>query len=170
MTDDGITIPEFDSPEWRKLRDAKLIDWLQDPHAVDFVVCMSTVCETVDDLIDADKPVSNDDIINLLHAALVDLPTNPFFRQNAHHLSPVLQTGIVAWLNANELEKSEHVNDRIIAYTLRDEYLACLYMAIQLCRGRDYMLEKSLEIRQFFLAHETFSEYDVKLTKRRTPE
>ena len=162
----SITMPEFDTEEWRALRDEKLYAWLQDEAAVDYVVSVSGLCEVFDDLIDGDKEVTPEDIHRTLFVALVDLPANPFFHRHANALVPVHLTGIVAWLDANRLEKSENTNDRIFGYALRDQYMDCLLMAVCLTRGRETMLNLTAEIRHFFTAHESFEEYDAKLKAR----
>ena len=100
--------PQFDTEEWRELRDAKLYEWLQDEAAVDYVVSVSDLCEVFDDLIDGDKEVTPADIHRTLFAALVDLPANPFFHRHTSALVPVHLTGIAAWIDANRLEKSDN--------------------------------------------------------------
>ena len=166
MTED-IDIPEFDTDQWRTLRNDKLEEWLQDEAAVDYVLSVSDLCEVFDDLIDGDKEVTPADIHRTLFTALVDLPANPFFHRHASALIPVHLTGIVAWLDANRLEKSENTNDRIFGYALRDQYMDCLLMAVCLTRGRETMLKLTAEIRHFFTAHESFEAYDAKLTDRK---
>ena len=108
------------------------------------------LCEVVDDLIDGDKEVTKADIIRTLYTALVDLPSNPFFKSYSEYLVPVIETGINAWLDANELEKSHDKRDRMFAYVLRDQYMDVLFMCLTITRGRAKMREISLEVREFF--------------------
>jgi hypothetical protein len=105
---------EFDTEDWRKSRDVKLMEWIGDASAVNFILSFSDLCEVFDDLIDKDKPVTDDDIIRTLFTALVDIPMNPFFAHYRHQLVPVVITGINAWLDANKLERGSD-NDKVFA-------------------------------------------------------
>jgi len=70
---------EFDSEEWRELRNAKLDEWLLgNKDAVRCVLDLGQIVETWDDLIDKDKPISDQDISGSFYAATVNLPLNPF--------------------------------------------------------------------------------------------
>ena len=158
-----MTEPAFDTAEWRGLRNLKLMDWLGNQDVVDFLILYGDLCEVIDDLIDGDKEVDQASIIRTLYTALVDLPSNPFFRAYSALLIPVIETGIGAWLDANKLEKSENVTDRMFAYVLRDQYVDVLYQCLTITRGRDMMHELSLEVRRFFTHGESFEEYDAKL-------
>lgn len=158
-----MTEPAFDTAEWRGLRNLKLKSWLQNDSAVDFIVVVGDLCEVIDDLIDADKEVTKADIIRTLYTALVDLPSNPFFKSYSEYLVPVIETGINAWLDANELEKSHDKRDRMFAYVLRDQYMDVLFMCLTITRGRAKMREISLEVREFFTHNETFEDYQSKM-------
>ena len=150
---------KFDTEEWRQARDEKLKEWLQNDHAVNFVIDFSDACELFDDLIDKDKPIGDDDVVRVLFCVLTELPLNPFFDQWKRQLIPVIITGINAWLDSNTLERSGNGNDKVFAYVLRDWYFELLAFVIYLARGRDYMREVSMEVRRFFTHHETLDEY-----------
>ena len=150
--------PEFDTEEWRALRDAKLIEWTVDRSALWFIRQFGDICEVFDDLIDKDKPVTDADIARTLFVALTELPINPFFDKYKHQLIPIIVTGINAWLDANKLEKGSP-NDRVFSYVLRDWYAELIAYVIYICRGRDYMQAVSMEVRSFFTHHETLEQY-----------
>ena len=160
---DAIDIPAFDTDEWRELRNEKLRIWLQDGSAVEFVQIWATLCEFFDDLWDGDKEITAARIEEAVFLSLVDMADNAFFRANGHLIAPVALAGVNAWFDANRLEKSDDVNDRIFAYSLRDQYMDVLCLAIAITRGRETMRKISLEVREFFTAHETFEAYDAKL-------
>ena len=115
---DGL---EYDSPDWQEQRNAKLYEWTQDIHAVQFIVQFSDTCELFDDLIDKDKPIPDDHVIRVLFVVLTEMPMNPFFNAHKSILVPVIVTGINAWLDANTLEKGSD-NDRVFSYVLSDCY------------------------------------------------
>jgi hypothetical protein len=153
---------EFDTDEWRAIRDAKLREWTNDVGAVWFIRQFGDICEVFDDLIDKDKPVTDADIVRTLFVALTELPMNPFFDRYKGQLVPVIVTGINAWLDANVLEKGSP-NDRVFSYVLRDWYAEIIAYVIYLCRGREYMRSVSMEVRSFFTHHETLEQYREKL-------
>ncbi|MEQ8504583.1 MAG: hypothetical protein RIB80_04605 [Rhodospirillales bacterium] len=154
---------QFDSRQWRATRDAKLMEWLQDPHAVQFVVLFSDACELFDDLIDKDKPLEDGHVVRVLFGLLTEMPVNPFFDRWKAQLVPLIITGINAWLDANELEQGDE-NDKVFAYVLRDWYMEFLSFVIYATRGREVMRELSMDVRRFFTHHETLEQYMEKLS------
>jgi hypothetical protein len=155
INDSGL---EYDTEAWRAQRDAKLLEWVGDRNAVSFILMFFDVCEVFDDLIDKDKPVTDEDIVRTLFNTLVDIPLNPFFAQFRHQLVPVIITGITAWLDANKLEKGSD-NDKVFSYVLRDWYAELISFVIYLTRGRAYLQNVSLSVRTFFTHHETLEQY-----------
>ena len=161
---------EFDTPEWRQVRDHKLREWVQDESALAWFLDFCHVCEFFDDMADQDKPISKADVATALFAALVEMPTNSFFTNHRQVLAGVIITGINAWLDANELEKTEYPaetkfvqrEDAIKAFCLRDWYMELLAVIIYLTAGPDQMRKVSLEARRFF-QNESFVEYVRKL-------
>lgn len=154
---------EFDTEEWRAIRDQKLLQWTGDQAAVWFIKQFGDVCEVFDDLVDKDKPVTDADLARTLFAVMTEIPLNPFFDKYKWQLVPIIVTGINAWLDANKLEKGSQ-NDKVFAYVLRDWYAELTAYIIYLCRGRDYLRSISMEVRDFFTHHETLEEYREKLS------
>ena len=121
--------------------------------------------EVIDDLIDADKPVTPEDIIRMLWQLAVDCPGNPFFLAHAPTLIPVVHIGISTWLDANELERKGTDEALDFSYVLRDAYTCILQTVVELTRGRAAMRACSLEAWEFFQT-ETKDEYVRKLKGR----
>lgn len=155
INDQGL---EFDTEAWQEARNAKLFEWTQDLNAVRFIVQVSDTGELFDDLIDKDKPITDEHIIRVLFVVLTEMPLNPFFERFKHQLIPVITTGINAWLDANVLEKGSE-NDRVFSYVLRDWYAELIAYVIYLTRGRDFMRTVSMDVRNFFTHHETLEQY-----------
>jgi len=153
---------KFDSEEWRAARNQKLVEWVQDPNAVKFVLDFSDACELFDDLIDRDKELEDGHVIRVLFNLFTEMPVNPFFDRWKAQLIPVIVTGINAWLDANELEKGDD-DQQVFAYVLRDWYMELLAFVIYLTRGRDCMRSVSMDVRHFFTHHETLEQYREKL-------
>lgn len=89
-----------------------------DQDALALVVSLNHIAHVWDDLIDKDKPVSNDQINALIWAVLGDVPTNPFYFRHFAKLQPLIENALVGYMTANELEKGDK-KDRVIAFTLR---------------------------------------------------
>jgi hypothetical protein len=153
---------EFDTLEWRQLRNQKLYEWIGDPNAIGFILAFGDACELFDDIIDRDKPIEDGHAVRVLFSVFTELPLNPFFNTYKLQLIPLLVTGINAWLDANDLEKGTD-NDKVFAYVLRDWYMEFVSFVIYLVRGKDYMRQVSMEVRHFFTHHETLEEYREKL-------
>jgi hypothetical protein len=156
-------LPEFDTIEWQQLRNGKLVEWVKDPAAIQFILDFSDTCELFDDLIDKDKPISDAHVVRVLFKVLTEMPLNPFFDHHKARLIPIIVTGINAWLDANSLEQGDD-NDLVFAYVLRDWYMEFVAYVIYLVRGRDYMRAVSLDVRHFFTHHETLDEYRDKMS------
>lgn len=155
INSDGL---EYDTPDWRASRNAKLLEWVGDPAAAAFLLLFSDVCEVFDDLIDKDKPVTDEDIVRTLFSTLVDIPMNPFFAAYRAQLVPVIVTGINAWLDANKLEKGTD-NEQALAYVLRDWVIELTMFVIYLVKGREHLRRVSMDVRRYFNHHETLEQY-----------
>ena len=153
-----MTTDPFDTEAWREERNEKLLGWMAgDRHAVQFVLDLSMLVETWDDLIDKDKPIEDSWIVAMMYKLLIDMHVNPFFTRYKVELVPIMSVAINAWLDANTME---HGTDtaKSRAYVLRDLTIEILLHSIMLMRGRDYMRSVSLSVREFFL-HESLDEY-----------
>ena len=149
---------EWDGDEWRKLRDAKFMEWLQDPAAVRFVLDMSHFVEIFDDLVDQDKPVSQRDMANAVFSALYHIPANPFFHANRGALLPVIFTCTNAWLDSNELATGDQT-EKALAFTLKGLGVEILLTCISITRGVEYLRTVSADIRRALMAHQSFADY-----------
>lgn len=150
--------PEYDTDEWRELRDQKLREWVGDPNALAFILDFSDACELFDDVVDKDKDIPESHAVRVLFNLLTELPLNPWWDAHKGALIPVIITGINAWLDANEMEKGTP-EQQVFSFVLRDWYCELIGLVIYLTRGRDYMRQVSMEIRHFFTHHETLDEY-----------
>jgi hypothetical protein len=149
---------KWDSDEWRKLRDAKLMEWLQDVDAVRFFLDLSHFVEIFDDLVDRDAPVSKKDLAHAAFSAIYHIPANPFFNANRATLLPIMFTCTNAWLDSNELA-SGNETEKALAYTLKGLGVDVLLACVSITRGIDYLREVSADIRRAFMAHQPFADY-----------
>lgn len=161
MTQD--TLENFDTSEWRSRRNAKLLEWTGDQQAVDFLMLISRTYEFFDDLVDRDKPYTDEMAISVLFDLTIELPRNPFYLFYKDQLIPVMATAINAWVDSIRLERSGGDTGKNIAYVLRFWCVELVMFTVLLLRGRDYLHSVSLDIRRFFTFYETLEEYKEKL-------
>lgn len=161
MTQD--TLETFDTADWRDRRNEKLLAWTGDQNAVDFLMLISRTYEFFDDLVDRDKPYTDETAIGILFDLTIELPKNPFFLFYQQQLSPVMETAINAWVDSVRLERSNDDTGINIAYVLRFWCIELVMFTVRLLRGRDYLHSVSLDIREFFTFYETLEEYKEKL-------
>ncbi len=117
-----MTAFEYDSADWRALRNSLLHLWINDVHAVSFLLTIGNVAEVWDDLIDGDKEVTPDAINRTFMSVLTQLPLNPFFDKYKFQLVPLMVTGINTWQDSDLLAKGNET-DKAMAYVLRDWYV-----------------------------------------------
>lgn len=152
----------YDSDEWRKTRDDNFNRWLLgDVAAMQFVIQLSRIIETWDDLIDKDKPVTDSEINTAFITALFTINGNPFFRRHVDYLLPVIMTTINAWLDANDTQTSDDPDTRTLAFYLKDYGIEVFLQMAFLIGGYEHMRAVSKEMRTF-LRNDTYSEWEHK--------
>lgn len=122
--------------------------WLQGHQdAIDLCTLIFDIAHVWDDLIDKDKPVSNDDIHNVFWMALIELPQNPFYARFFTHLHPLMKMGILNWKSANALEASTTPEHKVIAYALRLVITDIVTMCALLVGGRQWAEQVHLQMQ-----------------------
>ncbi len=126
---------------------------LGDLAAEDFCRRVFNVSQVLDDLIDKDKPVTDDDIFNSFWECLIEIPKNPFYLKHAPTLVPMMQVFMVDYYDSVVLERAEKVNKqkndhgKNIAFTLRDSIGSIITHCAYLVGGYQHMIEMSAEVR-----------------------
>ncbi len=142
---------KWDSQEWRIDRDERLLRWMRgNADAADCVVALSTVSELWDDLIDRDRPVSDEEIHKGFVSVLIGLNDNPFWNGFHVKLMPIVIVGTNAWLDANKLQQSGSDNDRMLGFYIRNYCYEIASMAAYCAGGWDWLRSISMEMREFF--------------------
>ena len=137
---------------------------LGNTEAIQFVVRVFRALHVWDDLIDRDKPLTDDEINSVFWDLLVVLPTDPFYTRNIALLSSTLVNAIINWHVANKLERDGDDKDKSIAFILRGAYIDLLSTSAFIVGGMRWAQEIGPAIRRW--AHEeTFDEYMVNLAK-----
>lgn len=129
-----------------------------DANALAFLSSIMDAVEIWDDLIDKDKPVSDNDLNRVFVNLLFYLPQNPFFDRNKGYLLPVVMTCINAWMDSTDLQKSPVKKDLAAAWYLKQMGVELYGSVAFLMGGFEHMREVSLEARDV-LAHEEFEDF-----------
>lgn len=133
--------------------------WLKnDRDAVAFILAVHKVVELWDDLIDKDKDPQDADINAGLYAAMVTLPRNPFYQRHFALLSPLVESAILDWWTANELE-TQGGDGLHTSYILRCSGLALTVMCARIIGGVEWASAVNNELRSL---GDTWAEYAAK--------
>lgn len=126
--------------------------------AVDLCLQLGVVSQAWDDLVDRDVPMPPAAVHAAFMAALIDIPSNPFFQEHAHTLLPVLRTAAYDYIASVQLEAGD-AHDRTLAFVLRDSLVAIVVLCASLIGGHAWAIQCTAEIRRHF-HNETLSEFN----------
>lgn len=126
--------------------------------AILFCESLFRVSQTLDDLIDRDKPVTNDAIYQAFWEALIDIPTNSFYRAYELTLRPLMAAALQDWKDSVTLERDDSHHNKTIAFVLRDQLTSLVVQCACLVGGFVWMQQVSKDIRLQFHS-ETLGEY-----------
>jgi hypothetical protein len=122
------------------------------------------MAHTWDDLIDRDKPVSDDQINNAFLIALVYLPANPFYQHIQRDIMPMWLTVVSAYQTANFFERTKDEHGVEIAHTLRYAAGNIIAYAVHVCLGPEKAKEVLPEVWKD-VVNERFDEYKAEIMK-----
>lgn len=132
--------------------------------AIDYCNIVFGTSQVMDDLIDRDKPVSNDQIHELMWKLMVDLPSNAFFMRYFNQLVPLHRQYLNDYRDANILERHGNKRDLQISFVLRDSVSTLIIQVAYLIGGKEWMDEISIHARKMIF-DEPFSSYKKSLEK-----
>lgn len=137
-----------------------ILSWLcGNEFATDFYNSLWTVGQAWDDLIDKDKPMTNEAIHNAFIQALVLSRDNPFYKSYADKLDVVVTLAINDWLDSVRWEDEKNEAGLELGYSLRLSMTNILIYSSLLLGGWDHMRQVSIEVRQMLLDTEDLNEY-----------
>lgn len=89
---------------------AKLSEWCcGDINAVNFLVLLGKLSQLADDVADGDISASPENIVKILHIAMVDVPLNGFYQKHSQLLLPLFSTSLMFWGNSDKWGKGDRV-------------------------------------------------------------
>lgn len=165
MTDSTPIKPERDGAEWRGLRNEKLVEWIGDPDAINFLLQVNTLAEFFDDVMDGEE-IGHEQIMESLYIAMCDIHVNQFFAANFARLMPLMHMGVNLWENSVILETDGDDSGLNIAHVLRYMSVPLVHAVVEIVKGREFMRMVSADITEFFY-HGDLDSYKKEIMDRR---
>lgn len=100
-----------------------------------------------DDLVDSDVAVPPEAVNRALWFAVVGLQRNPFWCAHHDRLLPVLETGILNWFAANELEADGRMTSLEVAHVIRCQVGDVLLLAAEIINGHEFAAQHAAGMR-----------------------
>jgi predicted XRE-type DNA-binding protein len=148
-------------PAWQGLTPELLRELLLgNEDAVQFYLHVARWSHVYDDLVDADKPVSQEALHVFVWRMLFDIPLNPFFDQHQATLRPLLMTGILNWIAANEMEQSGCLEELRVAHVIRYSVSDILLASMVLVGGIEHARANARRSR-LMMQDETWLHYST---------
>jgi hypothetical protein len=143
--------PNEQNPDLLPWPSAQDGEWLSlmcgNQDAVQFVLDIAYWSHIYDDLIDRDKPVSDETIHKVMWKVMIGLPMNPFYRLHQDMLRPLIITGIINWHAANQMEQSGCTEQLRVAHVTRHSIGDIALMAMALAGGQDHAIKNAHRCR-----------------------
>jgi hypothetical protein len=116
-------------------------------EAIRLCQCLARVSQVIDDLIDKDKPVTDEEILDSYWACLVSIPTNPFYLNHFCDIQPIVRMTFLSWMDANFMEKTDD-HGKNIAFVLRDQFIEIVIQCAYLIGGYEWAKAVSIDVRK----------------------
>lgn len=129
-------------------REYMLYAYQGNADAVALVLNIAEVSHSWDDLHDKDKPVSNSQINRAFTLSLLEIPKNPFYQKHCLDLLPVMTTGALNWLTANQYETQEDKEAHALAHVLRYGIADVALFIAYLIGGLEWAEQVAPELRR----------------------
>lgn len=150
------------------LRELTTIYFKGDEAAVNFIVDLFASWHIWDDLIDKDKPVSDEDVNLSFINAYIKLPRNYFYQANFKTLNPLMENAILSWMAANQLEKNKENLE--LSYALRNNYLSIITACAGIIGGDDWAIEVAIDVQKKMAKNDSFEAYAKELNSDKSKE
>ena len=121
----------------------------ENKDAAEYLSLLSKTARIADDIFDQDQALTQNDLLFLVEALFIRIPSNKFYKQNQEALLSQHITIWNAWEISNVLANGDNT-DQIYAHVLRDYINECLPLVALLTQGHDKMKEVNGLIRSLF--------------------
>lgn len=152
------TIDKTFRAEYDESADYKLEWFGGNRDALNMTKVMAEISQVWDDLIDKDKPVTDEQINWAFTAALVYLPMNPFYQRIQQAVMPMWITAITEFKMATKFERDKDEHGLEIAHGMRFAAAQIIAYAVILCVGERKAEEYLPELWKLIMS-ERFDDY-----------
>ena len=119
--------------------------------AVRLYQTLAYATQTADDIVDEPLSVAQSAaMMTRLWAALVDLPSNPFWAAHYARLSPLVLAGVYGWEASNEWQRSADETSRAFGYVRREAMEPMITYIAHMIGGPDWAMTVEREVHQFY--------------------
>lgn len=127
-------------------------------QAVLFLQDIYFISHVWDDLVDGDRPVSRETMSAAFEKALIGVNLNPWFRENAATLLPVMLNSTLLWHAANDLERDGSPHALEVAHVIRCAPGDLALMAAAIIGGTAHAKKHAAELRML-MQQDSLSDY-----------
>lgn len=122
-----------------------------DPDAISFVMKIFEVSQIADDFVDCDAPMElSKAMARLLHLALVEIPSNPFYVKYKNWFLPLFSTTILLWDATNDWAKSPNTSSRMFAWSYREIGEQIIIKTACITGGFEFARHVARDIHDFY--------------------
>ena len=118
-------------------------------EAYEYLFNLGFVVRIIDDVYDADVPVSRETLMDTFERLFILIPTNTFYQKHQQLLLSQHISMWNAWMAANSHGHGD-ITDQIYAHVWRDNCLEVYPIVAMLTQGHDMMNTVSEEIRSLY--------------------
>lgn len=123
-------------------------------HPHDWLMSLWNAIQVFDDMADGDHP-DRVDLFAAIADTLCNMPANPFFREHAETLIPLLGVAILKWKAADDAEIERRANE--ISYVWRAGYYDIVLAVLQLVHGEQVAMDVAHHVMRLY--GETYAAY-----------
>jgi hypothetical protein len=136
---------------------------IQDPDAAVMVSGISRLVRHADNCADRDAEPPASEMARAMHYALVELPSNPFYKRNAHIFAPLLVTIFAVWAETETFRHDPLPQRKAWAFAWRDGIDFILYHTAYLVGGIECAMNVTAAYVEAGITAdtETFSQWDA---------
>ena len=99
-------------------------------QAWEFVELFAKWSHQIDDIVDGDKDICDEEIVEMQLCWMMAVSGNPFYQANRAFLMPLLIMSSNAWLDANKWEKSEDKVKQCHSDVLKSQYHEVIFACV----------------------------------------
>ena len=118
--------------------------------AVRFCKDLIALIHVWDDLIDRDVERTDNEINDAFRIALIEIPSNPFYRAYQNHFIPLIMNCILQWEDANKMEAGDDLDNKKMAWMLRASVVQIISYCAFIIGGMEWSRKIGVSIREMY--------------------